>query len=63
MRLSLLDTTLLSNFAHAGRPDLLRLVLGETPNGNDSCEVNKYEAAFPGRGWLKNAKNLASPSQ
>jgi predicted nucleic acid-binding protein len=30
MRLSLLDTTLLSNFAHAGRPDLLRLVLGET---------------------------------
>lgn len=30
MYLSLLDTTLLSNFSHAGRPDLLRLVLGET---------------------------------
>ena len=30
MHLSLLDTTLLSNFTHAGRPDLLRLVLGET---------------------------------
>ena len=30
MRLSLLDTTLLSNFAHADRPDLLQLALGET---------------------------------
>jgi hypothetical protein len=30
MRLSILDTTLLSNFAHAGRPDLLQLALGET---------------------------------
>jgi predicted nucleic acid-binding protein len=30
MRLSVLDTTLLSNFAHVGRPDLLRTALGET---------------------------------
>lgn len=30
MRLSVLDTTLLSNFAHAGQPDLLQTALGQT---------------------------------
>ena len=30
MRLSVVDTTLLSNFAHANRPDLLQLALGKT---------------------------------
>jgi hypothetical protein len=29
MPLSLLDTTILSNFAHAQRPELVQMVLGE----------------------------------
>ena len=47
MRLSLLDTTLLSNFAHAGRPDLLRLVLGETAVTTPTvlAELRRGEAA------------------
>ncbi|MCP4426006.1 MAG: DUF3368 domain-containing protein [Chloroflexi bacterium] len=47
MRLSLIDTTLLSNFAHAGRPDLLQIALGETAVTTPTvlAELRKGETA------------------
>jgi len=55
MRLSVLDTTLLSNFAHAGRPDLLQTALGETAvtTATVLTELRQGEAAglVPRQGW------------
>jgi predicted nucleic acid-binding protein len=55
MRLSILDTTLLSNFAHAGRPDLLQLALGETAvtTATVLTELRQGEAAglVPRQEW------------
>jgi predicted nucleic acid-binding protein len=55
MRLSVVDTTLLSNFSHANRPDLLQLALGETAVTTAAVliELRQGEAAgfVPQQDW------------
>jgi predicted nucleic acid-binding protein len=53
--LVLLDTTLLSNFAHIGRPELLRLALGEkiatTPAVMAELEAGERLGLVPSCAW------------
>jgi predicted nucleic acid-binding protein len=55
MRLSVVDTTLLSNFAHANRPDLLQTALGKTAvtTATVLSELRQGEAAglVPWQEW------------